>query len=243
MRPPPPPVFISLPVFVLQRSAGAAQPAASPPPQRLWQDNAQRDLHPGEGPKATRGRTSFTQFDGTICNTSIINTGQSLCSSADGCVIHLQAFNPIKCLNGTCAHLSVKIACRLSLIATFFSPLFPFLPLAAALGPFRSPCVFVYLQVLLLSFSLLISSNLQPGPYSQLGRGEYTQSRGTQALAHTRMHARPEQTHTHTDSSCPCPCPTVPSRSLHSAGEVRDPSSLHHLSASRGFRDGLTEKL
>lgn len=120
---PPPHLFISLPVFVLQRSAGAAQPATSPPPQRLWQDNTQRDLHPGERPNAAHGRTSFTQFDGIICNTSIINTGQSLCSSVDSCVIHLQAFNPIRCLNSTCAHLSVKIACRLSLIATF-SPFF-----------------------------------------------------------------------------------------------------------------------
>lgn len=165
-------------MFVLQRSAGAAQPATSPPPQQLWQDNTQRDLHPGERPDAARGCTSFTQFDGVICNTSIINMGQSLCSSVDHCVIHLQAFNPIKCLNSTCAHLSVKIACRLSLIATFSLP-FSLSGSGRCARPTSVPLLFVYVQVLLLSFSLLISSNFQPEPYSQLGRGEYTQSRGT----------------------------------------------------------------
>lgn len=164
-------------MFVLQRSAGAAQPAASPPPQRLWQDNAQRDLHPGEGPKAAHGRTSFTQFDGTICNTSIINTGQSLRSSADGCVIHLQAFNPIKCLNSTCAHLSVKIACRLSLIATFFSPpFFPFClwpPRSAHFGPLASsfisrfcsspfPCSFLQTSSQDLTASSAVGSTRSP---------------------------------------------------------------------------------
>lgn len=139
-------------MFVLQRSAGAAQPATSPPPKRLWQDNTQRDLHPGERPNAAHGRTSFTQFDGVICNTSIMNTGQSLRSSVDRCIIHLQAFNPIKCLNSTCAYLSVKIACRLSLIATFFPPFFSFWlwplcsayfgPLCLRLCPGSAPLLF-----------------------------------------------------------------------------------------------------
>lgn len=40
-------------------------------------------------------------------------------------------------------------------------------------------------QVLLLSFSLLISSNLRPEPYSLMGRQEYTQSVGTQSCTHT----------------------------------------------------------
>ncbi|XP_075877259.1 cyclic AMP-responsive element-binding protein 3-like protein 3-A [Nelusetta ayraudi] len=67
--------------------------------------------------------------------------------------------------------------------------------------------------VLLLSFSLLISSNLRPEPYSLMGRQEYTQSMA------------------------------VASRSLQWVGEVRDPPSHPLSTISRGLQDDLPEKL
>lgn len=47
------------------------------------------------------------------------------------------------------------------------------LPNSSSKTTHKGTCILV----LLLSFSLLISSNLQPEPYSQLSRGEYTQSK------------------------------------------------------------------
>ncbi|XP_044074206.1 cyclic AMP-responsive element-binding protein 3-like protein 3-A isoform X2 [Siniperca chuatsi] len=47
------------------------------------------------------------------------------------------------------------------------------LPNSSSKTKHRGTCILVFL----LSFSLLISSNLQPDPYSQLSQGEYTQSK------------------------------------------------------------------
>lgn len=63
------------------------------------------------------------------------------------------------------------------------------------------PAVCIYVQVLLLSFSLLISSNLQPEPYSQLSRGEYTQTQGLQTHAHLHLFLPQVRTHMHSSLS------------------------------------------
>ncbi|XP_070701325.1 cyclic AMP-responsive element-binding protein 3-like protein 3-B [Pempheris klunzingeri] len=62
----------------------------------------------------------------------------------------------------------------------------PLPPNSSSKATHRGTCILV----LLLSFSLLISSNLQPDPYSQLSQGEYTQtkvpSRSLQSLNEAR---------------------------------------------------------
>lgn len=112
----------------------------------------------------------------------MIDVGQCLSTSLKPlavlcCYVYRQDFNGVKCLNSTCTHLLYKIVCRLCLTTPFLlSPS----GLCVLCSACFCPAACVYLQVLLLSFSLLISSNLQPEPYSQLSQREYTQTKGLQ---------------------------------------------------------------
>lgn len=107
---------------------------------------------------------------------------------------------------------------------------------------FHSVCI--CFQVLLLSFSLLIST-VQPGPYSQRSRPEYTETKGFPTHAFlfiTRTHTF---ANTHTHWSPPYLCLSVPSRSLQSMDEGGRTSPPGLSSIFRGFEAlrSLTEKL
>lgn len=88
-------------------------------------------------------------------------------------------------------------------------------------------------QVLLLSFSLLISSNLHPEPYSQLGHPEHTQTKGVCThwckCTHTQTHILSFLSH--------FSYLAVVSRSLPSLDEVHHSSPLAPVSSSRGSPD------
>ncbi|KAF3858410.1 hypothetical protein F7725_011611 [Dissostichus mawsoni] len=89
----------------------------------------------------------------------------------------------------------------------------------------RGTCILV----LLLSFSLLISSNLQPDPYSQPSQGEYTQTKGVYTLLSLSL----KHTYKHQLLSATS-LPSVPSRNLQSMDEGRGVPPVSLFSVSRG---------